>query len=139
MITVNESNTAINILLTKNNHYSVPVFGGRSKEIKLPQMCSLNTGIVEDYFYSANDEDEVQDNAWDYIYRWIDKHQKVYSITVEDGLLDVSIITAPLEAYRNRSIFYAKKEDAMLHCAIHFSFISDYKNRITDVFKTAHS
>jgi hypothetical protein len=139
MITVNESNTAINLLLAENSHYSVPVLGGRPKDIKLPQMFSLNTSIVEDYFYSANDQDEVQDNAWDYICRWIDKHQKAYSISVDDGLLNVSILTAPLEAYLNLSIFYAKKEDAMLHCAIHFSYVSDYKNSITDVFETAHS
>ena len=124
------------LTFAENSNYSVPVLGGRPKDIKLPQMFSLNTSIIEDYFYSANNQYEVQDNAWDYICRWIDKHQKAYSITVDDGLLDAS---APLEAHLHLSIFYAKKEDAMLHCAIHFSYVSDYKNSITDVFETAHS
>ena len=133
MITINESSMSIAELHRVNRNYSVSVLGDEAKIIKLPEAFCLNLSIVENYFYDKRfDGLELEDNEFDFVRRWVAKHQKVYSISEEKGLMDVSVITCPLEAFRGNSIFYAKREDAIYHCAVHFSFVLDYKTNIDE-------
>jgi hypothetical protein len=136
MISISSTNVALANILEKNRLYSVSVLGSNSKTIKLPSPNSaLNVELVEDYFHWAEQESEhgLEDNAWSYISRWVETHQKVIQVTQDDGLIDVSVIDAPLDAYSGGAILYANKKDAMNHCSVHLEFASEYICEIESV------
>lgn len=133
------TNAELADILNKNRQYSVNVLGSNSnsKIIQLPSPDSaLNVELVEDYFYWAEQEHEdgLEDNAWRYISRWVEKHQEVFQVTQEGDLIDVSVINTPLEAYSGNSILYVNQEEALHHCSVHLEFVSQYISEIKDSF-----
>jgi hypothetical protein len=131
------ANSELAEILDKNRQYTVNVLGSNSKTIQLPRSDSaLNVELVEDYFHWAEQEheDSLEDNAWSYISRWVEKHQQVFQVTQDGDLLDITVIDAPLEAYSGGGILYAKKKDAFIHCSVHLEFASQYMCDIERIF-----
>jgi len=131
MISKDKSDKAIAALLRENQKIDADAIEGKSKEIFSPIGSSLIVQVVEDYFHFQNMEEHTQDNAWDYIARWVVLHNKVYSVNTEDGILIVDILEAPLEIYRGFSILYSHKEDSIKYCKrVSHSGLQNYNESI---------
>jgi hypothetical protein len=123
MISLDESDKALTSILLQESEYEINVLGSSPKKIVLVPSTSLNVRIVEEYFYTSDrEEDGTEDNAWNYISRWVGKHNEVYCVSDEKQLIDVFKIVSPLEGYRGFSILYAKKEDAIHHCDVFYEY-----------------